>query len=89
MIKIPKDEILRIVEINPAIFIGKEIMLENNSVKIIDVNLKCTHFNIQNITTKSTEWININELPDEIIFDSFGSNNLYITIKTLMDIIKR
>lgn len=88
MIKIPKEEILKIIEINPAFFIGKEMMLENNSVKIIDVNLKCTHFNIEKCTS-STEWIDVNKLPNEIVFDNFSSNNLYISIKTLTDIIKK
>jgi hypothetical protein len=92
MIKVEKERVLEILELNPAYLIGKEILLTGwgAGVRIIDVNLKCTHIKIEESGGMSIRWMNVDELEDKITFDNFGvSNNRIITIKTLNDMLEK
>lgn len=83
MIKIEKERVLDVLDLNPAYLIGKEIMLKGwgAGVKIVDVNLKCTHLKIEEPGGMTIRWINVNELEDKIMFDNFDvSNNHRITV---------
>ena len=86
MITIEKSKILEIIELNPTLLIGKEIISKNvntNTLKILDVNLKCTHIQVETLSS-SVEWINVNDLDDEIIINSLDSYKPIITLKTLL-----
>ena len=86
MITIEKSRILEIIEFNPTLLIGKEIISKNistNTLKIIDVNLKCTHIQVET-SSSSIKWINVNDLDDEIIINSLDSYKPRITIKSLL-----
>lgn len=91
MIKISKERVVEVLNLNPVFLIGKEIMLKDwgSSCKILDVNLKCTHIKIAEPSGMTIRWINLDELEDEILFDEFGvAHNKMITIKTLNDMIE-
>jgi hypothetical protein len=87
MINIPKDEILAVIEFNPSMLIGKTIISKNISgspLKIIDVNLKCTHILIEEPINRTHKWTNVNDLDDNVVFDSFErQDGSQITIRTL------
>ncbi len=91
MIKISKERLLETIELNPSSLIGKNIMLKStdlDSVEIVDVNLKCTYIKI-NKSGIEFKWINVNELEDEILFNSFGFTDFpTVTVKTLIRSIK-
>ncbi len=93
MLKIKKESILATIELHPASLIGREILLKGSfhSVKIEDVNLKCNQFLIVDPATKETKWINVNDLEDETVFDSFDSCGCgqSITIKTILGILSQ
>ncbi len=91
MLKIEKEKILAAIELHPASFIGREILLKgkSHSVKIEDVNLKCNQFLIVDPANKVTKWINVNDLEDETVFDSFDSCGQSITIKTILGILSQ
>ena len=86
MITIEKNRILEIVELNPTLLIGKEIISKNineSVMKIVDVNLKCTHIFIET-SDGAFKWINVNDLDDEIIINSLDSYKPRITLKALL-----
>ncbi len=86
MTTIEKSKILEIIEFNPTLLIGKEIISKNfstNTLKILDVNLKCTHIQVETSST-SIKWMNVNDLDDEIIINSLDSYKPRITIKSLL-----
>lgn len=91
MIKTEKKVVMEMLELNPSFLIGKEIMLKNtdkDSVKIKDVNLKCTHILIEK-PTSSLEWINVNNLEDEVLFNNFNNYNKRITINTILSMMEK
>lgn len=90
MINIDKSRLLEALDFNPSMLIGKEIISKNiEASKIIDINLKCTHILIEQRSNKTSKWINVNDLDDNVIFDSFDRyNEPRITIKTLLDSLK-
>jgi len=86
MIAIEKSRILEILELNPTLLIGKEIISKNlseSTMKIVDVNLKCTHIQVE-APSSSIEWINVNDLDDEMIINSLDNYKPRITVKTLL-----
>jgi len=90
MIKIKKNIVIEVIKLNPSLLIGKEIMLkstDNDSVKIKDVNLSCTHIFIEKLN--SLVWIDINDLEDEILFNQFNSDKPRITVNTILSILEK
>ncbi len=86
MITIEKSKILEIMEFNPTMLIGKEIISKNintDTLKILDVNLKCTHIQVET-SSPSIKWINVNDLDDEITINSLDNYKPRITVKTLL-----
>ncbi len=86
MITIEKSKILEIIELNPTLLIGKEIISKNintDTLKILDVNLKCTHIQVET-SSPSIKWINVNDLDDEITINSLDNYKPRITVKTLL-----
>lgn len=87
MITIERSQFIEIIELNPTLLIGKEITSKNismNTLKIIDVNLKCTHIQVETLSS-TIKWINVNDLNNEIIINSLDTYKPKLTIKTLME----
>jgi hypothetical protein len=88
MIKIPKSEIVEAMDFNPSMLIGKKIIsqtISGDELQILDVNLKCTHIFVKIPSNETHRWINVNDLDDFVVFDSFDNHDgSRITIKTLL-----
>jgi len=89
MQNIDKQEILNILEVHPNFFIGKEFLSNDKLYKIKDVNLKSTHFLVENRTTSCTLWIKVDSLEDKITFDNFSTVHPIISVKTIMDLLNK
>lgn len=63
MINIDKSRLLEVIELNPSMLIGKEIISKNigEASKIIDINLKCTYILIFQPSNMTYRWINVND----------------------------
>lgn len=91
MIKIPKKQVIEVLELNPSYLIGKSLFLSNhdsNDVKIVDVNLKGTHIRVE-CPDLCIKWVDANSLENEIIFDHFGPSHTGISVKTILDLVEK
>jgi len=89
MQNVDKQEMLNILEVHPNFFIGKEFLSNDKLYKIKDVNLKSTHFLVEDTTTSSVLWLKVDSLDDKITFDSFSTVHPIISVKTIVELLNK